>query len=133
MTRLERVILWSMSVVVFGAAVSVLFRGLPPAPSAHVRAAEDRVVLLDSNKLDVLRRAVAHAHNMAESEFRLADGLQKKGVAADKQRMMTAYGRSNDWRKIETSLRALFMTEVDRMLKESDVKYRPTGGVRTHR
>lgn len=143
MSRLERVLVCSTSVAVLWLAVSsvvpcrhgtapvvhaadsddnaaldVVRRGLGFAQGSATAERERAVSLAGSRySLGTLRGEIDHALSVFKSERERYERLDKSSGKGDRQLGQDALKRSMDWLKVENTLRAAYLAELERTAK----------------
>lgn len=116
MSRLERSLLYGMSVVVLAGLVASSLRSREAVrPVVHAADVHDNAML------DVVRRGLSFAQSTCINERARGVRLQKSSTQGDRTMAKEAFARAQDWYKTEIMLRGLFVAEVKRIMK--DAKY----------
>jgi len=143
MSKLDRILVVSLAVAVAALALSgawrggresvvnaadsddnapldVVRRGLQFAEHT-ARSERDRAATLTGNSLSLgaLRGEIDHAFSLFKVEHVRYRQLIKSSIQGDKQLAQDALRRSSDWLKVETTLRRMYVAEIEQRMKRA--------------
>ena len=101
------------------APLDVVRRGLQFVEHT-ARSERDRAAKLGGNRLPLgsLRGEIDHAFALFKSENVRYRQLVKSSIQGDKQLAQDALRRSSDWLKVETTLRRMYVAEIEYRMKQ---------------
>ena len=146
MSRFERCLLYGMPVLVVAAVLAsglggreavrpvvyaadvhdnapldVLRRGIAFAQQTCI-AERERAAGLERTSLPLgsMQGTISYSHNIFISERARGMKLERSSAPGDRTLAKDAFLRAQDWHKVELRLRALYLTEVQRMTRETE-------------